>query len=62
LDFTFVDPTPAEVRELFDIIKVDAQRASITVKKDLLDTWGEYTLTVMVSADLKRKFLDETCA
>jgi hypothetical protein len=54
LTFSFVDSNPKEGQELFSIIKVDRLRAAVKVKNDLLDKWGEYKLTMMVSADFGR--------
>jgi hypothetical protein len=54
LTFEFVDFEPAEGKDLFAITKVDIQKASITVKSNLLDKWGNYTLTVKVSTYFKR--------
>jgi hypothetical protein len=53
LKFSFIDVKPAVAWDLFDIGPMDPIRAEVIVKKDLLDYWGQYTVTVMVSADLK---------
>jgi hypothetical protein len=55
LIFTFIGFDPEEGEEL-------AQRASILVKNDLLDKWGDYVLTVMVSDNFKNNLLDKSGA
>jgi uncharacterized protein (UPF0128 family) len=62
LTFTLFGRDPKEDEKLFYISKDDAQRASIFVKKDLLDEWGKHVLTVMVSTDFKKNFLDKSGA
>ena len=52
--FEFDGFNPEEGQDLFAITKVDTQRAFITVKRDLLDKWGNYTLTVRVSTNFVR--------
>ena len=54
LTFEIVGFKPEEGEELFSLTKVDTQRASINVTSDLLDKWGNYTLTVKVSTYFKR--------
>lgn len=49
LTFEFVGYDPKEGEELFAISKVDTQRASVFVKSNLVDKWGEYTLKVKAS-------------
>jgi hypothetical protein len=49
LIFEFAGSDPEEGEKLFAIKKVDTQRASVFVKSNLLDKWGEYTLKVKVS-------------
>jgi len=49
LTFEFVDHDPEEGEELFAINKVDTQRASVSVKGNLTNKWGEYTLKVKAS-------------
>jgi len=53
LTFDFVGYDPEEGKELFAINKVDTKRASVSVKSNLLDKWGEYTLKVKVSTYFK---------
>jgi hypothetical protein len=62
LTFTFVDYDPKKGENFFAINRLDDLRASIVVKKDLLDEWGDYVLTVKVSNDFKKNFLDKSGA
>jgi hypothetical protein len=50
LTFEIVGYDPEEGKNLFAINKVDVRMASILLKNNLLNKWGEYTLKVKVSS------------
>jgi len=54
LTFEFVGFDPEKGQQLFDITKDQPQRAFISVKTNLLDNWGDYTLKVKVSTYFER--------
>jgi hypothetical protein len=63
LKYTFVDAEPKDALELFTIEDdVDTNSGRITVGKSLIDKWGVYRLTVMVSIGFEREAYANLCA
>jgi len=54
LTFEFVGYDPEEGEELFAIKMEDTKKASVSVKGNLTNKCGEYTLKVKVSTYLKK--------